>query len=55
MAKKQQPWQYGDPAPTNWKQAAELLKLRPAVKKKLSGTSLMERLDIIERMLKDKK
>lgn len=50
MARKQKPWQYGDPAPTSWREAAEHMKdMQQKPKRKKS--SFMERL---EQLLQEK-
>ena len=53
MANK--PWRYGDPAPTNWQECAEIIRgmgKKPTKKNKKS--ELMSRLDELERMMKEK-
>ena len=50
---KQSQWKYGDPAHETWHQVGEFIKgNRP---KKGSGNTLMERIDQIEKLLKEKK
>jgi hypothetical protein len=54
MPTKKSPWQYGvSPNPKNWHEAADALKSMKSMKQKRKG--LMDRIDSIEKMLKDKK
>ena len=54
--KKNQPWTYGvSPAPRNWHEAAEAIKSIQKPKRKSSGIGLLDRLDTLEKLLKEKK
>ncbi len=56
MAKKQPPWVYGQSqSPTNWGQTATLLKEINKNKPKPKGPGLMERLDSLEKLIREKK
>ena len=48
-------WTYGDPPHTNWKSLATHLKNQPTPKVKRKGPSLMDRIDSLESLLKEKK
>jgi len=54
MAKsnKSKPWQYGDTAPANWKECADVLK---GMQKPKRGNPIADRLIDIEKILKDYK
>ena len=51
MAKK---WEYGDPSPTSWKEASDVLKGLQKPKKK-KGPGLFDRIAALEKLLKEKK
>jgi len=55
MSKKPAPWLYGQsPDPTNWSDAAAILKTLDKSKPKPKGPSLMDRLDAIEQLIREK-
>jgi hypothetical protein len=56
MAKKSIPWSYGQsPSPTNWAEASKILSDMNKSKPKPKGPGLMDRLDILEQLIREKK
>jgi hypothetical protein len=56
MFKKPEPWSYGrSPNPTNWADTAKILDEINKGKSKPKKSGLMDRLDILEKLIREKK